>query len=140
LITAVNVWFWVSLWASSRYNWPSRTAIPRECLRYRHVIGMLFWGGTHTENPENWIVNFKNRNHTIISVVLDASLKTLIQRVKERRHDYKPPEKMKQHLNEFNKIRNTFANKAQVKEISIDTEGMSPIEVVDKILSILMNS
>jgi thymidylate kinase len=111
-----------------------------ESLHYKHVIGMLFWGGTHTENTDSWIVNFKNRNYTIISVVLHASLQTLIQRVEKRGHDYKPPEEMKQHFEEFNRIRSIFADNAQVKEISVDTEGKSPEKVADEILSILMNS
>jgi ribose 1,5-bisphosphokinase PhnN len=110
-----------------------------ESLQYKHVIGMLFWGGTHTENPDNWITKFKNRNYTIISVVLQASLQTLIQRVEKRGYNYKPPEEMKKHFDEFNQIKNIFADNAQVEEISIGTEGKNPEKVADEILSILMN-
>ena len=97
----------------------------QESLNYRHVIGMLFWGEQHTENPESWIVNFKNRKYTPISVILNASLQTLIRRVEERCYNHKPPEEMRQRFEEFNQIRNIFASKAGVKEISIDTEAES---------------
>lgn len=86
---------------------------------------MLFWGDTHTENADRWIINFKNRNYTVISVILNASLQTLIQRVEERCYNHKSPEEMKQHFEEFNQIRNIFASKAGVEEVSIDTEGKS---------------
>jgi shikimate kinase len=117
-----------------------------ECLQkslsYNHVIGMMFCGGRqrHTENPDSWIINFKNKNYTVISVILNASLQTLIRRVEERGHNYKPPEEMKQHFEEFNQIRNIFASKAGVGEISVDTEGKSTDSVADEILSIIRNS
>lgn len=109
----------------------------QESLNYKHVIGMLFWGEQHTDNPESWIVKFKNRNYIPISVILSASLQTLIRRVEERCYNHKPPEEMKQHFEEFNQIRNTFANNAEVKEISLDTEGKTPDDVADEILNIV---
>jgi shikimate kinase len=112
----------------------------QESLNYKHVIGMLFWGDTHTENPNSWIIEFKNRRYTIISVTLNASLQTLIRRVKERCYNHKSPEEMSQRFEEFNKIRDIFANKARVKEISIDTERKSPDKVVEEILSVISNS
>lgn len=90
----------------------------QDSLNYKHVIGILFWGDTHTENPNSWIIEFKNRRYTIISVTLNASLQTLIRRVKERRYNHKSPEEMSQRFEEFNKIRDIFARKAGVKEIS----------------------
>lgn len=39
---------------------------------------MIFWGGKHTENPDSWIFNFKDSNYTILSIILTASLQTLI--------------------------------------------------------------
>jgi deoxyadenosine/deoxycytidine kinase len=111
-----------------------------QSLRYEHVIGMLFWGDKHTENPESWIVKFKDRNYTIISVILHASLQTLIHRVEKRGHDCKSPVEMKQYFKDFNRIKNIFVCKAQVREISIDTEGKKPDAVADEILSNLMGS
>jgi ribose 1,5-bisphosphokinase PhnN len=70
----------------------------------------------HTENSDSWITNFKNRNYTILSVILNASLQTLIQRVNERCHHHKSPEEMKQHFEKFNQIRTVFASKAGVKD------------------------
>jgi shikimate kinase len=112
----------------------------QESLRYEHVIGMMFWGGTHTENPDSWIVNFKNRNYTILSVILNASLQTLIQRVEERCYNHKSPEEMKQHFEKFNQIRSTFASSAGAKEISINTEGKSVDKVAEEILTIIADS
>jgi deoxyadenosine/deoxycytidine kinase len=109
----------------------------QKSLRYNHVIGMLFWGDTHTENPDSWITNFKNKNYTAISIILDASLQTLIRRVEERGYNYKPPEEMRQHFEKFRQIRNIFAIKAGVKEISIHTERKSSDNVAEEILSIL---
>jgi shikimate kinase len=112
----------------------------QESLNYKHVIGMLFWGDTHTENPNSWIIEFKNRSYTIISVTLNASLQTLIRRVKERCYNHNSPEEMSQRFEEFNKIRDIFASKAGVKEISIDTERKSTDKAVEEILSVLSNS
>jgi broad-specificity NMP kinase len=109
----------------------------QESLNHKHVIGMMFWGGIHTEDPDSWIIDFKNRNYTILSVILNASLQTLIRRVEERCYNHKSPQEMKQRSEEFNKIRNVFASKAGVKEISVDTEGKSPDNVADEILSVL---
>jgi shikimate kinase len=115
-----------------------------ECLQkslsYDHVIGMMFWGGIHTENPDSWITKFKDKNYTIISVILVASLQTLIQRVEERCHDHKSPEEMRQHFEEFNQIRNIFATKTGIREISIHTEGKSSDDVANEILSTLRES
>lgn len=97
---------------------------------------MIFWGGKHTENPDSWIFNFKDSNYTILSIILTASLQTLIRRVEERCHHHKSPEEMRQRFEEFNKIRNIFASKAGVKEIPIDTEGRSPDNAADQILGI----
>ena len=47
---------------------------------------------------------------------------------------------MSQRFEEFNKIRDIFANKAGVKEISIDTERKSPDKVVEEILSVISDS
>lgn len=112
----------------------------KKSLSYEHVVGMLFWGGTHTENPDSWIINFKNKNYTAISVILSASLQTLTRRVEERGHNYKPRDEMKRHFEEFNQIRNIFASKAGVREISINTEGKTPELVTEEILSNLQKS
>ena len=43
----------------------------RESLSYEHVIGMMFWGGTKKYRKSgSWIINFNNRNYTMISVIL----------------------------------------------------------------------
>jgi len=41
---------------------------------------------------------------------------------------------MKHHLEEFNQIRNIFANKAGVKEITLDTEGKTSHNVAEEIM------
>ena len=104
-------------------------------MNYKHIIGMLFWGDSHTENPNSWIIDFKNKGYTIISVILNASLQTLIQRVQERGHSQKSREEMSQHFEEFNKIRDIFASQAGIREVSIDTEGKNPTKVAEEILN-----
>ena len=55
--------------------------------------------------------------------------------VEERGHNYKPPEEMKRRLDEFNQLRDSFASKAGVREIPLDTEGKSTTEVAEEILT-----
>ena len=112
----------------------------QESFNYKHVIGMLFWGGKHTENPNSWIIEFKNRGYTIVSVILNASLQILIQRVKERCYNHKSPEEMSQHFEKFNKIRDIFASEAGVREVSIDTEGKNPNKVAEEIFVVISSS
>ena len=105
-----------------------------EALGYENVIGMMFSGLDHTENPQQWIAKFKDNGYTILSVILSASLETYTQRVQKRGYDYKDPDEMKVRYNEFEKIKNIFANRANIQEITVDTEGKAEHAVVDEIL------
>ena len=106
----------------------------RKALGYENVIGMMFWGLKHTEAPQQWIVRFKDKGYVILSVILHASLETLIQRVKNRGYDYKDADEMSRHINDFEKIKNVFANGASVQEIVVNTESKTEKEVVNIIL------
>ena len=105
-----------------------------KALGYENVIGMMFWGLKHTEAPQQWLARFKDNGYVILSVVLYASLKTLIHRVQYRGYDCKDAAEMRHHFSEFEKIKNVFANRAGVKEISVNTDNMISEDVVNEIL------
>jgi hypothetical protein len=44
----------------------------QKSLSYKHLIG-VFWGGTHTEKPDSWITNFKNKNYTVTLLMITAA-------------------------------------------------------------------
>lgn len=103
-------------------------------LGYENVIGMMFWGLKHTESPQQWLARFKDKGYIILSVILYASLETLIQRVQNRGYDYKDAAEIGHCFSEFEKIKNVFANRAGVKEIIVNTDNMSLEDVVNEIL------
>src|SRR3982074_3205997 len=45
----------------------------KDCLRYNNVIGMMFYGNSHTTDPMKWIVKFKDAGYNILSVILFCS-------------------------------------------------------------------
>jgi cytidylate kinase len=69
-----------------------------------------------------------------LSVILSASLETYTQRVQKRDYDYKDLDEMKVHFNEFEKIKNIFANRANIQEITVNTEGKTEQAVAEEIL------
>jgi broad-specificity NMP kinase len=60
-------------------------------------------------------------------------LETLIQRVQNRGYDYKDAAEMRHHF-DFEKIKNVFAIRADVKEITVNTDNMTSEDVVNEIL------
>jgi thymidylate kinase len=105
-----------------------------DALSYENVICMMFSGLDHTENPQQWIAKFKDKGYTILSVILAARLETYPQRVQNRGYDYKDPNEMKFRFDEFEKIRTIFVDRANVPEITVDTEGKTEHAVVEEIL------
>jgi thymidylate kinase len=105
-----------------------------DALGYKNVIGMMFSGLDHTGNPQQWIGKFKDNGYTILSVILYASLDTYTQRVQNRGYDYKDPNEMKFLFDEFEKIRTIFVDRANIPEITVDTEGKTEHAVVEEIL------
>lgn len=109
----------------------------RTALTYTHVVGEMSNGISHTENPQEWIKKFIEKDTTILSVILLAKLETCIKRVKERHHDI--PSDLKKIEDSFNTFYQRpptiFATKAQVEEICMNTEQYkNEEEVADEVL------
>jgi hypothetical protein len=94
----------------------------------------MYDGGTHTSNPE-WVLKFKDTDHEIISVILDASVETHVSRVLHRPMNLNTEGTVRGHYKIFHdQLRFVFSKKATVPEITVSTEGKSPGEVSQEIL------
>jgi hypothetical protein len=106
-----------------------------EVLNHKHVIGMLFYGSLHTEQPQDWLNRFLNQEFIIFSVILYSKLNTCILRVKARSEPYIPEERITEHHNNFfQRYQYDFARKADIIEACISTENKSIEEAVSQIL------
>jgi thymidylate kinase len=113
----------------------------RNCLTFDYVIGMMFYGNSHTEQPEKWISNFKDRNYRILSVVLHANIDTCYERCKndndpERHPINRQKEQCNKYYYEFEQRQkeDNFRRKAGVEEIIVDCENKTQEQVGDEIL------
>jgi predicted ABC-type ATPase len=92
-----------------------------EIIEKEYVVAELYHGNSHTTDPQ-WIKAFKDRKFKILSVILYSSLETCIRRVKER-GDSLPGDIIEGHYMTFyNNLVHIFNEKAQIKEITIDTD------------------
>jgi thymidylate kinase len=53
-----------------------------KALNTKYVIGEMFSGNEHTTNPKIWINRFKQKNYSIFSFILKASIDICLQRCK----------------------------------------------------------
>ena len=59
----------------SRFRYPQEDKFNQnleECLRYSTVVGMMFYGNSHTTDPDNWLGKFRNHDYRILPVILYA--------------------------------------------------------------------
>ena len=42
-------------------------------ISYKTVIGMMFYGNSHTTNPARWLTEFRSQDYRILSVILHAT-------------------------------------------------------------------
>jgi predicted ABC-type ATPase len=54
----------------------------QECMESSNVIGMMFYGNSHTTEPMTWISNFKKKDYEILSVILFANKEICFERCK----------------------------------------------------------
>ena len=98
----------------------------KECLRYNTVIGMMFYGNSHTTAPAHWLGEFRNHDYRILSVILYASKELCFERCK---NDPGRPSVNKQKVvvykNHYDFYRREcetpFHKAANLEEIKIDT-------------------
>jgi hypothetical protein len=91
-----------------------------EIIEKDYVVGELYHGNFHTTDPQ-WIKAFKDRKFKILSVILYSLLETCVRWVKER-GDSLPGDIIEGHYMTFyDNLVHIFNEKAQIKEITIDT-------------------
>ena len=110
-----------------------------ECLRYRTVVGMMFYGNSHTTDPDNWLGKFRNRDYRILSVILYANKELCFGRCNSDRGRpfiNKQRDRIYKYHNDFyqRESEKPFHKAANVEEIKIETANISPIEVAKDIL------
>lgn len=72
------------------------------CLTFDYVIGMMFYGNSHTEQPEKCISKFKDRNYRTLSVVLHANMNTCYERCKNDNNPERHPiNRQKEQCNKY---------------------------------------
>ena len=110
----------------------------KECLRYETAIGEMFYGNSHTTNPDHWLSEFRNQDYRILSVILHATKELCFSRCKSdpgRPHINKQREIVfKNHDDFYLRERESPFQKANVQEIKIETENTSPIQIAKDIL------
>jgi|ERR1700730_2462668 len=112
-----------------------------KCLAVDYVVGMMYYGNSHTEQPQRWISKLKERNYRILSVVLNARMDVCYERCKndvnpERDPINKEKIKVNSYYSDFDRRQreNIFQKRAGIEEIVVDTEKKSQGEVGDEIL------
>jgi hypothetical protein len=116
----------------------------RNCLMFEYVIGMMFYDNSHTEQPQQWIAKFKDRNYRILSVVLHANMDLCYGRCKNDNNPERHPiNKQKDRCNEYyyefeqRQNKNIFQERAHVEEIIVGSENKTQAQVGDEILRYL---
>lgn len=112
----------------------------QEAVKYDIVIGEMYYGNSHTTQPQEWISHFKQYRQ--ISIVLKASKETCYKRLNlpDRQwkiSDFSNCEYLWEKFEDLQK-RNVFASNAKISETVIDAEEM-PNQIVDKIINLLRN-
>jgi hypothetical protein len=110
-----------------------------ECLRYGTVVGMMFYGNSHTTDPDNWLCKFRNRDYRILSVILYANKELCFERCnsdRERPSINKQRDRIYKYYDDFyqRESEKPFHKAANVEEIKIETANISPIEIAKDIL------
>lgn len=112
-----------------------------KCLSYDNAIGMMFYGNSHTTDPTKWIVRFKDNGFVILSVILLSSKDVCVDRcINDTNTGRHPINKEKDRISKYHdefyqrERNNPFHISANVKEIEIESENKSPIEIAENIL------
>lgn len=106
-------------------------------LEEKNAVAEMYFGDSHTTNPEEWLNRFRQKGFKVLSVVLEANLETCFERVKTRsQHTFRTLDEYKLHYDGFQYIQknNLFNSKAKVKEVLINTEKRTVESIVEQIL------
>ncbi|MFZ0896553.1 MAG: AAA family ATPase [Candidatus Nitrosopolaris sp.] len=108
----------------------------REALSKQYVIGEIYSGKLHTSEPERWIMKFKDKDYTMLSVILHTSLEECTKRVRIRDQDKADSDvQIESFFNNFyQRLQTIFAIKANIDETCINTERYGEQETTEKIL------
>jgi ABC-type dipeptide/oligopeptide/nickel transport system ATPase component len=113
----------------------------RICLIYENVIGMMFYGNSHTGDPSKWIGKFREKGYKILSIILFASRETCIKRCIEDSNTGRHPinkerDLISKYYDDFydRERNNPFAVVASVVEVTVNTENKSPDKIAKEIL------
>jgi thymidylate kinase len=102
------------------------------------VVGEMYFGDGHTQEPDSWISRFRERNYVILSVILRVSFDICTRRAICRTEFPLSPINAINMFNSFyQNLQNVFAFKAKVKEICVDNENKTPTEVAQEIMESL---
>lgn len=98
----------------------------RNCLSSENVIGMMFYGNSHTDDPTKWIGRFRENGYKILSIILCASKEICIKRCIEDSNTGRHPinkerELISKYYDDFyeRERNNPFAIAASVVEITV---------------------
>jgi hypothetical protein len=99
----------------------------------------MFYGNSHTTDPDKWLGKFRNHDYRILSVILYANKELCFERCnsdpgrpsinKQRDLIYKYHDDFYRRENE-----NPFHKAANVEEIKIETANISQVEIAKDIL------
>jgi thymidylate kinase len=110
-----------------------------QALSSENVVGEMFYGNSHTDNPESWIRAFKDRKFNILSAVLSASYSVGLKRFMDSEvHKVfnKSETFYRDRYSIFQSKQDIFAKKAGVREVVIDTDKLSVEQIGEEILKI----
>lgn len=102
---------------------------------YQYVVGEMNHGNSHTEEPEEWIRNFKMKGSAILSVILHSSFNYCFEKTKNRSTNPLSEDEMRFEYDKFyHSLLTVFAYKAKIKEICIDCEHKQTTQIAKEIV------
>jgi predicted ABC-type ATPase len=111
------------------------------CLSSDNVIGMMFCGNSHTNDPLKWITKFREKDYRILSVILYASKETCFNRCRSDNNTGRHPinkekGRINKYYDEFYERENnrSFAEAAGIVGVTVNTENKSPEIIAHEIL------
>jgi hypothetical protein len=111
-----------------------------ECLRSKTVIGMMFYGNSHTTASVQWLSKFRSQDYRILSVILQATKELCLIRCKNDPGPRPAINKQRDIVYKYHhdfyqrESEKPFHKAANVEEIIIETANISPIEIAKDIL------
>jgi thymidylate kinase len=113
-----------------------------KCLSSESVIGMMFYGNSHTTEPSKWVERFREKGYKMLSVILYASKETCFARCREDNNTGRHPvnkekDRIFRYHEEFyeREKAKSFAEAAGIVGITVNTENKTPNDIAKEILN-----